>query len=142
MRRGIGAIALIVVILAGVGIGVASYRAGERNGIAQGIEQVQVAQANGQEVQVVHVVGDGHGFFFPGFFLFPLFLIGGIFLIKGIFMGAGRFGRGGPHGYGPGTVERRGTAPVRGAGERVAPAPARRGVIASRGDADGLTDDA
>jgi hypothetical protein len=102
MRRGIGAIALIVVILAGVGIGVASYRAGERNGIAQGIEQVQVAQDNGQEVQVVHVVGDGHGFFFPGFFLFPLFLIGGIFLIKGIFMGAGRFGRGGPNGYGPG----------------------------------------
>ena len=86
MRRGIGAIALIVVILAGVGIGVASYRAGERNGIAQGIEQVQVAQDNGQEVQVVHVVGDGHGgFFFPGFF-----------------MGAGRFGKGGPNGYGPG----------------------------------------
>jgi len=103
MRRGIGAIALIVVILAGVGIGVASYRAGERNGIAQGIEQVQVAQDNGQEVQVVHVVGDGHGgFFFPGFFLFPLFLIGGIFLVKGIFMGAGRFGKGGPNGYGPG----------------------------------------
>ena len=101
MRRGIGAIALVVVVLAGVGIGVASYRAGERNGIAQGIEQVQVAQENGQEVQVVHVVGEGRGFFFPGFFLFPLFLFGRIFLIKGIFMGAGRFGRGGPHGYGP-----------------------------------------
>ena len=85
MRRGIGAIALIVVILAGVGIGVASYRAGERNGIAQGIEQVQVAQQNGQEVQVVHVVGEGRGFFFPGFFLFPLFLFGGIFLIKGMY---------------------------------------------------------
>ena len=102
MRRGIGAIALIVVILAGVGIGAASYRAGERDGVAQGIEQVQVAQQNGQEVQVVHVVGEGRGFFFPGFFLLPLFLIGGIFLVKGIFMGVGRFGRGGPHGYGPG----------------------------------------
>ena len=77
---------LVVVILAGVGIGVGAYRAGERNGIAQGIEQVQVAQQNGQQVQVVHVVDDGRGFFFPGFFLFPLFLIGGIFLIKGIFM--------------------------------------------------------
>lgn len=103
MRRRIGVVALIVVILAGIGIGVASYRAGERNGVARGIEQVQVAQENGQEVQVVHVVGEGRGFFFPGFFLFPLFLFAGIFLIKGIFMGAGRFGRNGPHGYGPGT---------------------------------------
>ena len=102
MRRGIGAIALVVVILAGVGIGVGAYRAGERNGVAQGIEQVQVAQQNGQQVQVVHVVDESRGFFFPGFFLFPFFLIGGIVLIKGIFMGAGRWGRGGPHGYGPG----------------------------------------
>ena len=102
MRRGIGVIALLVVIFAGVGIGIGAYRAGERNGIAQGIEQVQVAQDNGQQVQVVHVVDDGRGTFFPGFFLFPLFLIGGIFLLKGIFMGAGRFGRGGPHSHGPG----------------------------------------
>lgn len=100
MRRGIGAFALVVVILAGVGIGASAYRAGQHNGIAQGIEQVQIAQQNGQEVQVVHVVGEDRGAFFPGFFLFPLFLIGGIFLIKGIFRGAGRFG--GPHGHGPG----------------------------------------
>ena len=52
-------IALVVVILAGIGIGVGAYRAGERNGIAQGIEQVQMAQQNGQSVQVVHVVDDG-----------------------------------------------------------------------------------
>jgi hypothetical protein len=101
MRRGV-AIVASVVILSGIGIGVGAYRAGERNGIAQGIEQVQVAQENGQEVQVVHVVGDEHRGFFPGFFLFPLFLVGTLFLIGGIFRGAGRWGRGGPHGYGPG----------------------------------------
>jgi hypothetical protein len=102
MRRGIAAIALVVVILGGISIGVGAYRAGERNGIAQGIEQVQVAQANGQDVQVVHVVGEDRPFFFPGFFLFPLFLFGAFFLIGGIFRGAGRWGHGGPHGHGPG----------------------------------------
>jgi hypothetical protein len=102
MRRGIAIVALLVVILGGIGIGVGAYRAGERNGVAQGIEQVRVAQQNGQGVQVVHVVGDGQPVFFPGFFLFPLFLIGGFFLIGGIFRGAGRWGRGGPHGHGPG----------------------------------------
>ena len=102
MRRGIGVVAVVVVILMGIGIGAAAYQAGERNGIAQGIEQVQVAQTNGQEVQVVHVVDQGHPFFFPGFFLFPLFLIGAFFLIGGIMRGAGRWGRGGPGGYGPG----------------------------------------
>jgi hypothetical protein len=102
MRRGIGAIALVLVILAGVGIGVGAYRAGERKGVAEGVQQAQIAQQNGQDVQVVHVVGDGGGPFFPGFFLFPLFLIFGIFLIGGIVRGAGRWGRGGPHGHGPG----------------------------------------
>lgn len=102
MRRGIAIVALLVVILGGIGIGVGAYRAGERNGIAQGIEQVHVAQANGQIVQVVHVVDEGRPLFFPGFFLFPLFLFGAFFLIGGIFRGAGRFGRGGPHGHGPG----------------------------------------
>jgi hypothetical protein len=99
MRRGIGALVLVFVLLGGVAIGVGAYRAGERNGIREGIEQVQVAQANGQEVQIVHVVGDGRPWFFPGFFLFPLFLIGGIVLVRGLFRGAGRWG--GP-GYGPG----------------------------------------
>ena len=101
MRRGIGIVALLVVILGGIGIGVSSYRAGERNGIAQGIEQVRVAQDNGQGIQVVHVVDDGRPVFFPGFFLFPLFLFGAFFLIGGIFRGAGRF-KGGPHRHGPG----------------------------------------
>jgi len=98
MRRGIGIVAVVVVILAGIGIGVGAYNAGERNGIAQGIEQVQVAQDNGQEVQVVHVVDDHHGFF-PGFFLFPFFLIGIFFLIGAIFR-AGRWGGKGHHGPG------------------------------------------
>ena len=102
MRRGIAIVALLVVILGGIGIGAGAYRAGERNGIAQGIEQVRVAQQNGQSVQVVHVVDDGRPVFFPGFFLFPLVLIGGFFLIGRIFRGAGRWGRGGPHGHGPG----------------------------------------
>jgi hypothetical protein len=41
-------------ILAGIGIGVGAYRAGEDAGITQGIEQVHTAQETGQEVQVVH----------------------------------------------------------------------------------------
>jgi hypothetical protein len=101
MRRGVAIVALLMVILTGVGVGVGAYRAGERSGVAQGIEQVQVAQENGQSVQVVHVVDDGHRGFFPGFFLFPLLLFGGFFLIGGIFRGAGRWGRG-PHGHGAG----------------------------------------
>lgn len=101
MRRGAVIFALLVVILGGVAIGTSAYKAGERSGIAQGIEQVQVAQDNGQSVQVVHVVDEGRGYF-PGFFLFPLFLFGTFFLIGGIFRGAGRWGKGGPHGHGPG----------------------------------------
>jgi hypothetical protein len=102
MRRWMAVVAVAVVILAGIGIGVGAYRAGERNGIAQGIEQVQVAQENGQDVQVVHVVGEDRGPFFPGFFLFPLLLIGTVFVVGGIARGAGRWGRQGPGGHGPG----------------------------------------
>jgi hypothetical protein len=101
MRRGIAIVALVVLILSGIGIAVGAYNAGERNGVTQGIEQVQVAQENGQEVQVVHVVGDEHRIFFPGFFLFPLFLIGTFFLVGGIVRGGGRWGHGGPGGHGP-----------------------------------------
>ena len=114
MRRGIGIVAVVVVILAGIGIGVGAYNAGERNGVAQGIEQVQVAQDNGQEVQVVHVVGDEHHGFFPGFFLFPLFLIGAFFLIGGIMRERGA-GAGAARRLRAGTLERGGPAPVRGA---------------------------
>ena len=93
MRRGIAIVAFVAVVLAGTGLAVGAYRAGERNGIEQGIEQVQDAEVNGTDVQVVRVVGDryGPGFFPFGFFLFPLFLIGTFFLIGALF----RRGRGG-----------------------------------------------
>jgi hypothetical protein len=100
MRRGVVIAAVIVTILAGIGIGVGAYRAGEDAGITQGIEQMQSAKETGQEVQVVHVVGDGPRGFFPDFFLFPLFLIGGFLLIGAIVRG-GRRGHG-PWGGGPG----------------------------------------
>jgi hypothetical protein len=100
MRRGLVIVPVLLAVLLSVGVGVAAYNAGERNGQENATEQIQSAQANGQEVQVVHVVGeDGHGFF-PGFFLFPFFLIGMFFLIGAIFR-AGRWGGKG-HGHGPG----------------------------------------
>jgi hypothetical protein len=100
MRRGLAIVALLFVILAGVGIGVASYNAGKDAGQSQALAQVQTAQQNGQEVQVVHVVEDHGHWFFPGFFLFPLlFFLFFFFVIGGIFRGAGRWG--GPH-HGPG----------------------------------------
>ena len=72
MRRGIVIMSVIFVMLAGIGIGVAAYNAGERNGAADATAQIQTAQANGQEVQVIHVVDSGRsGPWFPGFFLFP-----------------------------------------------------------------------
>ena len=100
MRRGLVIVPVLLAVLLSVGIGVAAYNAGERNGQQYATEQIQSAQAYGQVVQVVHVVGeDGHGFF-PGFFLFPFFLIGMFFLI-GAFFRAGRWGGMG-HGHGPG----------------------------------------
>jgi hypothetical protein len=94
---------LLLVILLGVGVGVAAYNAGERNGAADTVAQIQTAQTNGQPVQVIHVVDEGHPYFFPGFFLFPLVLFGTFFLIGGIMRGAGRFGGHGSHGWkGPG----------------------------------------
>jgi len=107
MRRGIAIVALVFVILAGVGIGVSAYNAGKDAGQTQALEQVQTAQQNGQEVQVIHVVNDRDHIFFPGFFLFPLlffFLI--FFVIGGIFRGAGRWG-GHHHGPGPWNAEGR-----------------------------------
>jgi hypothetical protein len=99
MRRGMVIVPVILAILLMVGIGAAAYNAGENQGQQNATEQIQSAQANGQEVQVVHVVDDNHGFF-PGFFLFPFFLIGMFFLIGAIFR-AGRWG-GKVHGHGPG----------------------------------------
>ncbi len=101
MRRGMVIVPVIVAILLMVGIGVAAYNAGENNGQQQATEQIQSAQANGQEVQVVHVVGDNQHWLFPGFFLFPFLLIGLFFLIGGMFRAA-RWGGKGHGGHGPG----------------------------------------
>ncbi len=98
MRRGMVIVPILLAVLLSVGIGVAAYNAGEDQGQQNATEQIQSAQANGQEVQVVHVVDDHHGFF-PGLFLFPFFLIGMFFLIGAIFR-AGRWGGKGHHGPG------------------------------------------
>jgi hypothetical protein len=100
MRRGLVIVPVILAILLSAGIGVAAYNAGENQGQQNATEQIQSAQANGQEVQVVHVVDDHHGFF-PGFFLFPFFLIGTFFLIGWIFRAARWGGKGRGHGPGP-----------------------------------------
>jgi hypothetical protein len=101
MRRGMFIVPLILVVLLGVGVGVAAYNAGERKGAADVTAQIQSAQANGEPVQVVHVVDTGHPYFFPGFFLFPLFLFGAFFLIGGIVRANRWGGKGGWHGRGP-----------------------------------------
>jgi hypothetical protein len=100
MRRGMVIVPVLLAILLSVGIGVAAYNAGEHNGQQQATEQMQSAQANGQEVQVVHVVDD-EGHWFPGFIFFPFLLIGSFFLIGGMFR-AVRWGGKGHHGPGGG----------------------------------------
>jgi hypothetical protein len=101
MRRGFLIVPLLLLVLLGVGASVAAYNAGERHGTAEAVSQIQSAQANGESVQVVRVVDEGHGFFFPGFFLFPLLWI---FLIVVIAKGAWRWGGRGPGGWhGPGS---------------------------------------
>jgi hypothetical protein len=92
MRRWIGLVTVLLLILAGVGIGVAAYHAGENHGITQGIQEA------GRGVKVVRVE-DGRGFFPFGLFLFPLFFFGIFFLLRAAFWG-GRWGRWG--GTGPG----------------------------------------
>jgi hypothetical protein len=93
--------AVLLAILAGIGIGVAVYNAGLDQGVAEGLRQ------SGQDAQAVRVIGPryGHGYgygwgFFPfGLILFPLLVIGIILLVRGAFW-RGRWG--GPGGYGPG----------------------------------------
>lgn len=99
MRRGFGIVMLVLVILAGIAIGIGAYNAGVNHGLAE-------AQTGGQ---IVRVVGPGYGYgFFPfGLFLFPVFF----FLIFGLFRFAFWRGRGGwdhdhPHRM-PGPAEAR-----------------------------------
>jgi hypothetical protein len=101
MRRAMVIGAVLLAILAGIGIGVAVYNAGLDQGVAEGLRQ------SGQDAQAVRVIGPryGHGYgygwgFFPfGLILFPLLVIGIILLVRGAFW-RGRWG--GPGGYGPG----------------------------------------
>jgi hypothetical protein len=113
MRRTMVVGAVILAILAVVGIGVAAFNAG----VDQGVSQELARGGDGQ--QVVRVVGHGwgygygRGFGFPfGLILFPLFLIGIVLLVRGAFWrgrwgggprwwGPGGYGPGGPGGYGP-----------------------------------------
>jgi hypothetical protein len=85
MRRWFWLPVLVLVILAGVAIGVGAYHAGYDHGL----------EANGS--QVVRVIDRGGGF---GFFLFPLFF----FLLVFFLIRAAFWGRrwGGPGHWGPG----------------------------------------
>jgi hypothetical protein len=86
MRRWYSIGAAVLVILAGVVIGVGAYNAG----LNQGLERT------GDAVQVVRYVGPGFGFPF-GLILFPLFLFGIFALARGAFWR--RHWDGGPHGW-------------------------------------------
>jgi hypothetical protein len=111
MRRMMVVGAVILAVLAVIGIGVAAYSAGIDEGISRELAQ------SGDADQVVRVVGHGwgygygRGFGFPfGLILFPLFVIGLVLLVRGAFA-RGRWGGpprwwgpggpGGPGGYGP-----------------------------------------
>jgi hypothetical protein len=93
--------AVILAVLAVIGIGVAAYSAGVDEGISRELAQ------SGEADQVVRVVGHGwgygygRGFGFPfGLILFPLFIIGIVLLVRGAFW-RGRWG-GPPRWWGPG----------------------------------------
>ena len=112
MRRMMVVGAVILAIVAVVGIGVAAFNAGVDEGISRELAQ------SGSGDQVVRVVGHGYGwgygrgFGFPfGLILFPLLIIGIVLLVRGAFArgrwggprwwGPGGWGPGGPGGYGP-----------------------------------------
>jgi hypothetical protein len=113
MRRSMVVGAVILAVLAVVGIGVVAFNAGVDEGISRELAR------SGDNDQVVRVVGGhgygwgyGRGFGFPfGLILFPLFVIGIVLLVRGAFWrgrwggprwgGPGGWGPGGPGGYGP-----------------------------------------
>ncbi len=92
MRRGIGIAVFVLLILAGIGIGVTAYNAGVTHGLDEAAKGTQV----------VHVVGPAFGFgFFPfGLLLFPLLLF--VVLRIGRRAAFRRGGWGGPGHGGPG----------------------------------------
>ncbi len=127
MRRWFGVGVALLVILAGVAIGVGAYHAGYNHGLIH----------NGHVREVVVGPGYGPGYGFPfGFLFFPLFFIGLFLLIRGAFwrrrwaygggpdeghhhMGPWGHGSGGPGGFedwhrrqhGEGTQDQSGSPP-------------------------------
>jgi hypothetical protein len=105
MRRTMVVGAVILAIVAMIGIGVAAFNVGVHQGVTHELAQ------SGSADQVVRVVGPGYGWYgygrgfgFPfGLILFPLFIIGIVLLVRGAFA-RGRWGgpRWGPGGWGPG----------------------------------------
>jgi hypothetical protein len=106
MRRTMVVGAVILAILAVVGIGVVAFNAG----VDEGVSRELVQRGDGDRV-VEHRYGYGYGygrgfgFGFPfGLILFPLLVIGIVLLVRGAFW-RGRWGGPrwwGPGGYGPG----------------------------------------
>jgi hypothetical protein len=100
MRRTFWIGVVLLLILAGVALGVTAYHAGVNHGLAD----------SGRVHEVVRVVGPGYGFPF-GLFLFPLLFFGIFFLLRGAAWrrrwsgdGPGHWGPG-PWRGGPGGVE-------------------------------------
>ena len=100
MRRTMVVGAVILAIVAVVGIGIAAFNAGVDQGISRELART------GDTQQAVRVYGHGwgygygRGFGFPfGLILFPLFIVGIVLLVRGAF-GRGRWG--GPRWWGPG----------------------------------------
>ena len=103
MRRTMVVGAVILAIVAMVGIGVAAFNAGVHEGVTSELAQ---RGTDGEVVRFVgpgygwHGYGYGRGFGFPfGLILFPLFIIGIVLLVRGAFA-RGRWG--GPRWWGPG----------------------------------------
>jgi hypothetical protein len=103
MRRTMVVGAVILAVLAVVGIGVAAFNAG----VDEGISRQLAHSGNAETVQIVGRGwgwGYGRGFGFPfGLILFPLLVIGIVLLLRGAFW-RGRWGgpRWGGPGWGPG----------------------------------------
>jgi hypothetical protein len=76
MRRWSLVAVMLLVVLAGIAIGVGAYHAGYDHGL----------EASGRVTQIVREVGP-RGFFPFGLFLFPLFIIGIFLLIRAAFWG-------------------------------------------------------
>ncbi len=92
MRRTWAIGVAILLILAGVAIGIGAYHAGYNHGL--------VDSGHVREVVVGPGYGPGYGFPF-GFLFFPLFLIGIFLLVRGAFWRR-RWADGGEHHMGPG----------------------------------------